>query len=66
MAKIKIIQIWSDVDISQSWDRDCGYGGVSGETTFWALFEDGTIRYWQDDEWVLSKIPSFIEFKKQP
>ncbi len=65
MMKIKIVQIWSDVDIEQSWDRDNGYGGVFGNTTFWALFEDGSIRYWRENEWVLSEIPSFIEAEKK-
>ena len=65
MKKIKIVQIWSDVNISQEWDRDTGYEGVSGSTTFYALFEDGIIRYRDDGEWVASKIPSFIEVEEK-
>jgi len=62
--KAKLIQVISDVDISQSWDRDSGYGGVYGSTTFWGLFDDGILRYWKDDKWQESGIPTEIEVKE--
>ncbi len=61
MKKAKLIQVWGDVDVDQSWDRDSGLGEISGSTTFWGLFDDGKIRYWQSNKWKDSDITTEIE-----
>lgn len=50
----KIVQIAFEIngDVSQDYDRDSGYGGVSGYTksTMYAVCNDGSVWWHSDDK----------------